>query len=152
MKKILLFILFTQLLFANTLKTIDTYQKALEIAKSENKIVLFMTSIEGCPVCDYMKDVVFEKENIIDYLNKNYVLVIKDAETEVYPKQFYTRDMPTFYFVNPLTEKEIIAPKTGGSTPEKFLLVLENVIKADSKTVEQNSTIILRQNIKEQTK
>jgi thioredoxin-related protein len=86
----------TPFIFANELKTVDTYQEALKIAKQENKIILFMTSIEGCPVCDYMKDIVFEKEEVINFLDKNYVVVIKDAETQIYPQKFYTRDMPTF--------------------------------------------------------
>jgi len=138
-KKFLLLILLTPLLFANELKTIDTYQEALKIAKDENKIVLFMTSIEGCPVCDYMKDIVFEREEVIDFLDKNYVVVIKDAETEIYPQKFYTRDMPTFYFIDPTDEKELRSPKIGGSTPEKFLEVLENVINTDINNTNQTT-------------
>jgi thioredoxin-related protein len=127
----------TPFIFANELKTVDTYQEALKIAKQENKIILFMTSIEGCPVCDYMKDIVFEKEEVINFLDKNYVVVIKDAETQIYPQKFYTRDMPTFYFIDPTDEKEIRAPKVGGSTPEKFLTVLENVINTDINSTNQ---------------
>ena len=91
-----------------------------------------MTSIEGCPVCDYMKDIVFEREQAIDYLNQNYAVVIRDAETQVYPKQFHTRDMPTFYFINPTNEKEIRKPKVGGSTPEKFLSVIKIAIDGEN--------------------
>ena len=137
MKIFLLLILLTPFIFANGLKTVDTYQEALKIAKQENKIILFMTSIEGCPVCDYMKDIVFEKEEVINFLDKNYVVVIKDAETQIYPQKFYTRDMPTFYFIDPTDEKEIRAPKVGGSTPEKFLTVLENVINTDINSTNQ---------------
>ena len=133
MKKIALIVaLISTLLIGNELKTVDTYKKALDVAKDTNKTILFMTSIVGCPVCDYMKDVVFEKEKVIDYLNKNYVVVVRDAETQVYPKRFYTRDMPTFYFVDPTNEKEIRKPKAGGSTPEKFLSLLKIAIKGEN--------------------
>jgi len=127
----------TSSIFANELKTVATYQKALQIAKDENKFILFMTSIKGCPVCDYMKDIVFEREKVIDLLDKNYVVVIKDAETEIYPQRFHTRDMPTFYFIDPKDEKEIRAPKVGGSTPEKFLTLLENTINTDINSTNQ---------------
>lgn len=137
MKKILLILAFlSTLIIGGELKTVDTYKKAIDVAKDENKTILFMTSIEGCPVCDYMKDVVFEREQVINYLDMNYVVVIRDVETQVYPKRFHTRDMPTFYFVNPENEKEIRAPKVGGSTPEKFLSVIKAVIEN-----ENNSTI-----------
>jgi thioredoxin-related protein len=139
MKKIALAItLISTLLIGSELNTVDTYKEALDIAKDANKTVLFMTSIEGCPVCDYMKDVVFEKEKVINYLNQNYVMVIRDAETQSYPKQFHTRDMPTFYFINPKDEKEIRKPKVGGSTPKKFLSVIKKVIES-----ENNNTVAL---------
>ncbi len=139
MKKITLTLtLLSTLVIAGELKTIDTYKKALTIAKDTNKTVLFMTSIEGCPVCDYMKDVVFEREQVINYLEKNYVVVIRDAEKQSYPNRFYTRDMPTFYFVNPKNGKEIRAPKVGGSTPEKFLSVIKEAIEG-----ENNNTVAL---------
>ncbi len=139
MKKTALIVtLLSTLLYSNELKTIDTYKKALPIAQDENKTVLFMTSIEGCPVCDYMKDIVFEREKVINYLNQNYVVVIRDAEKQTYPNRFYTRDMPTFYFVDPKSEKEIRAPKAGGSTPEKFLSVLQKARENES-----NNSVIL---------
>lgn len=137
-KPALIVTLFSTLLCANELKTIDTYKQALTIAKDQNKTVLLMTSIEGCPVCDYMKDIVFEREQVINYLDENYVVVIKDAEKERYPKRFYTRDMPSFYFVDPTNEKEIRAPKRGGSTPEKFLSVIQKAIEG-----ENNNTVAL---------
>ncbi len=139
MKKVTLMLtLLSTLLFSGELKTVDTYKKALDVAKNENKTVLFMTSIEGCPVCDYTKDIVFEKEEVISYLNENYVVVIRDAEKQSYPNRFYTRDMPTFYFVNPKNKKEIRAPKVGGSTPEKFLSVIKEAIEG-----ENNNTVAL---------
>jgi thioredoxin-related protein len=125
------------LLYSNELKTVNSYRQALTVAENENKTVLFMTSIKSCPVCDYMKDIVFEREKVLDYLNKNYVVVIKDAETQIYPQRFYTRDMPTFYFINPIDEEEIREPKVGGLTPEKFLSVLQIAIEG-----EENNTSI----------
>jgi len=138
-KATLMLTLLSTLLLSGELKTVDTYKKALSIAKDTNKIILFMTSIEGCPVCSYMKDIVFKKEKVIDYLNQHYIVVIRDAETQVYPNKFYTRNMPTFYFIDPTDEKEIRKPKIGGSTPEKFLSIIKKAISG-----ENNNTITLK--------
>lgn len=125
MKKIALFIaLFSTLLAANELQTLKSYDTALINAKEQNKLVLFMTSIKNCPVCDYMKDIVLEREQIITYLNENYVVVIKDIEKESYPTRFVTIDVPTFSFIDPITAKEVLAKKVGGAKPEKFLEIL----------------------------
>jgi thioredoxin-related protein len=137
MKKIaLVFIFLSTFLSASYqiggVNVVYSYQNALHVAKKENKIVLFMLAIEGCPVCGYMKDVVFQRENIKDYLNKHYVMVVKDAEKQNYPDRFYTTDMPTFYFIDPKTEKEVRPPKSGGSTPEKFISVLRIVIEGEN--------------------
>ncbi len=125
MKKItlLLFIISTAL-FANELKSLNSYKDAINIAKSQNKLVILMTSIDSCPVCGYMKDIVFEREKVLEYLNKNFVVVIKNVERDRYPKRFHTRDMPTFYFIDPDGEKEVSKPYVGGAKPEKFLNIL----------------------------
>jgi thioredoxin-related protein len=129
MKKTLLTLtLLSSVILANELKTIETYKKAIDIAKVEGKTVIFMTSIVSCPVCDYMKDIVLQREKVINYLNENYTLVIRDIEKQSYPSRFLTTNAPTFYFVNPDGEKELRPPKIGGSTPEKFLEVIKKVI------------------------
>ncbi|MCH9814230.1 MAG: DUF255 domain-containing protein [Epsilonproteobacteria bacterium] len=125
MKKALLcLVLISTFLTANTLKTNHNYKEALTLAKEENKLILFMASIESCPVCDYMKDIVLEREQIISYLNQNYIVVIKDIEKEHYPIRFVTIDVPTFSFIDPHTHKEVHTKKIGGAKPEKFLEIL----------------------------
>ena len=137
MKKIALVLIFLSTILSASyqiggVNVVYSYQNALHVAKKENKIVLFMLAIEGCPVCGYMKDVVFQRENIQNYLNEHYVMVVKDAEKQNYPDRFYTSDMPTFYFIDPKTEKEVRPPKSGGSTPEKFISVLRIVIEGEN--------------------
>jgi len=126
MKKIIIILLFISTsIFANELKTINTYKEALKIAKSENKQVLFVTTVKTCPVCAYMRDIVYEREKVLSYLNENFVVVLKDVDNNSYPKRFHTRDMPTFYFINADTEKESREKHVGGAKPEKFLNILK---------------------------
>lgn len=145
MKKIILIIaIFTSSLIANELKTVYSYRNALYKAKKEHKIVMIMMSYRGCPVCDYMKDIVFERENVLDYLNKNFYVVIKDLEKDRYPQRFSAIDSPTFFFIDPKTKKETIPKKVGGFKPENFLTILHeanNDIEKIIVSTEQNSTV-----------
>lgn len=126
MKRILLFLIaLTSVIFAEGLITYTSYDKALKVAKEEHKLILFASTNESCPVCQYMKDIVLERPFIIDYLNANYAVVIKDVEKDAIPKQFRTLSVPTFFFIDPTTEQEVRKPKVGGAMPEKFLSELK---------------------------
>ncbi|HIP47011.1 MAG TPA: thioredoxin family protein [Campylobacterales bacterium] len=132
MKKILLFIMIVSLsLFASeeihNFKYESDFNKAVLKAKSEKKLVVVMMSLSTCPVCDYMKDIVFEREQVLSYLNENYVMVIYDIDWGEFPERFETKHAPTFYFIDPLTKKEIYDKKTGGAQPEKFIQDLTDV-------------------------
>ena len=132
MKKILLLIMIASLtLFASeeihNFQYENSFNKAVLKAKNEKKLVIVMMSLATCPVCDYMKDIVFEREQVLSYLNKNYVVVIYDIDWGEFPKRFKTRNAPTFYFIDPVTKKEIYDKKIGGAKPEKFLQDLTDV-------------------------
>ncbi len=146
MKKItFLFALLSSMLLANELKSVSSYNKALEVAKDENKKVLFITTIQGCPACQYMKDIVWEREKILNFLNENYVVVVKDAEKDKYPIKFHTRDMPTYYFIDPYDESQIRDSVSGGMNPEKFLTLIESpfeVVEPETTLSENNTTNI----------
>ncbi len=126
MKKIALFLmLLSSILLANELKTVYSYENALQKAKDANKSVMIMMSYSGCPVCDHMKDIVFEREAVLGYLNENYFVVIKDLVKDKYPKRFASIKTPTFFFIDPNTKEELIDREVGGFMPEKFLSILK---------------------------
>ncbi len=143
MKKIilLLFILFS-IVPANELKTIYSYQNAIYKAHKEDKLVLVMMTLKGCPVCDYMKDIVFERKPILEYLNKNYYVVIKDIERDRYPQRFSAIDSPTFFFIDPETREEVIEKKVGGFKPDAFL----DLLKEANDDIDLNTTVSSEQN------
>ena len=126
MKKVLILVwMLSGLLIANELKTVYSYQNAIYKAKKENKTVLVMMSYAGCPVCDYMKDIVLERPNILEYLNSHYYVVIKDLQRDHYPERFSVIDSPTFFFIDPKTEEEVIPKQSGGFRPDAFLALLK---------------------------
>ncbi len=146
MKKTFLFLtIFTVYLVANELQTVYSYKNALHKAKNDNKFVMVMMSYKGCPVCDYMKDIVFERTKVLDYLNKHFYVVIKDIEKDRYPQRFSSIDSPTIFFIDPKTQKEVIPKKVGGFRPDVFLSILKTVAKENNSSVnsqELNATKI----------
>ncbi len=155
MKKIILLLVFlSTLAFANELKTVYSYQNALHKAKQADKKVMIMMSYSGCPVCDHMKDIVFERPAVLEYLNKHFFVVIKDIEKDKYPHRFASIKSPTFFFIDPTTKEELIDRKVGGFMPEEFLDILK-IASGDheaikyiatteaniTQTIEQNQTI-----------
>lgn len=146
-KFLVVWILLFSVALANELKTVYSYQNALYKAKKDDKLVLVMMSYKGCPVCDYMKDIVFERPAVLDYLNEHYYVVIKDIERDHYPQRFASIDSPTFFFIDPKTEKEVIEKKVGGFRPDKFLSILkeanhdEEVVTEDKESNKTAQTI-----------
>jgi thioredoxin-related protein len=129
-----------------------SYYTALNKAKDQNKILMVMVAKKGCPTCAYMKDIVFEREKVLNYLNNNFVTLILDIKGRYYPKRFISHRAPTFFFINPKDESEIREKKVGGSRPWKFLEELQEVkAKYDGAdiniTVDENQSKVMGSNI-----
>ena len=125
MKRVVLLIITVSVFgFAGELKTVYSYSNALYKAKKEHKLVLVMMSYSGCPICDYMKQIVLERPNVLAYLNDHFYVVIKDLQKDHYPERFAVIDAPTFFFIDPLTGKDVIPRKSGGFRPGDFLTLL----------------------------
>ena len=128
------------------------YTYALQKAKKEDKVLLLMMTIRGCPNCAYMKDIVFERENILNYINEKYVVALFDIEHDKrrYPKRFKVLHGPTFIWIDPHTNKEMREKKVGGSRPWKFIQELsamrdqfDGVVTVDNNISDTNKTIVL---------
>jgi thioredoxin-related protein len=147
-KALLLLMSLTLFLFANGLKTVHSYQNALHKAAREHKLVMVMMSYSGCPLCDYMKDIVLERPKVQEYLNEHFYVVIKDLQKDRYPQRFSVIDTPTFFFIDPRTRKDIIRKKSGGFRPDDFLALLHKATgepmpqkRAETNTTDANNTV-----------
>lgn len=76
------------------------YDEAFVEAKKSNKIVMIMLSKEGCPACEYMKDIVFENDDVVDEFNQNFIGVHLDIHEDYIPEEFTYIGTPTFHFIN----------------------------------------------------
>ena len=98
MRKIVLTLLFLSMsIFAE--EWLD-YNETLAKAKDENKIVVLMLSQEGCPACEYMRNMMIENNKISKELNKDFVVVELDIHEDKIPSKFKYFATPTFYFTD----------------------------------------------------
>jgi thiol:disulfide interchange protein len=95
------------------------YSKAIEQAKAENKIVMVMLTREGCPACEYMKDIVFESSNVMEEFNKNFIAVQVDIHNDNIPNSLTFIGTPTFHFLNKYEMK--VDRIDGGVNAKTFL-------------------------------
>jgi len=124
MKKLLLLIMMTLGLYASDVNWIASYEKAIEMAKTEKKPMLLFMNKPGCGSCAYMKENVFADKDVVAYLKENYISVSLDIHTNDAPKAFQAQVTPVFHFVN--NDGSIIqATLIGGKTAPFFLKLLK---------------------------
>jgi len=126
MKKLLLLlaILFTSA-FAQTQLT-DIFD-AYDDAKSQNKRVMIMLTMEGCPGCEYMKSVVFENSDVAKRLKNDFIVVELDVRADSVPEKLEYFATPTFYFLD--ANEKILKRLNGGENAKDFLATLKEMKK-----------------------
>ena len=126
MKQALLLCLLAISVFANSIN----YEKDLDTAKqkaiTENMKLMIMYSSPTCPECNYMKKKVLKDEQIVSYVNENFVSVIMDIheDEKILPYKFI--GIPTFYFAN-ASNMELIGKKIGGTREADFLEIVKSI-------------------------
>jgi thioredoxin-related protein len=113
-----------------------TFEKALNRAKSEDKIILIKATAPHCRYCKEMEQKVLVDEKIVNLLNKNFVIVSVDVSKETLPLELSVSMTPSFFFVfvNKDNEKVKIKRIPGSWSKEDFLDILkESVIAKKNK-------------------
>lgn len=124
------FILFLSLLMVSLFSASINFEKDLDSAKqkaiTENKKLMIMYSTPTCPECNYMKKKVLKDEQIVSYVNDNFVSVIMDIndDKKILPYKFI--GIPTFYFAN-ASNMELVGKKIGGTRESEFLVIIKSV-------------------------
>jgi len=104
------------------------YQKALETAKKEDKIILLKLTREHCHFCKKMDREVFAEAEVREALNKDFTVVEIDIKKEELPLGLKKGMTPTFVFVH--KDEEIMAKIPGSWSKKDFLDILKEAIKA----------------------
>jgi len=110
-------------LFAQGLQYEHEFNKALQKARQQNKEVMMMYSAVWCPECNYMKDVVLKDKEVLDYIQKHFIVLTLDIQKDKLPEGFDYIGIPTFFFIDKnATERHKII---GGNKEGKFLKQLK---------------------------
>lgn len=104
------------------------YEKALKIAKKEHKIIIIKLTREHCHFCKKMDREVFSDKEVIEALDKNFIVVEVDIGKETPPLGLKMGMTPTFIFVS--EDEKIMAKIPGAWTKHDFLEILKEALKA----------------------
>lgn len=125
MKLILSFLLLSISLLAAGINFEKDLNSAKEKAKTHNKKIMIMYSTPTCPECNYMKKKVFKNQEIISYMNENYISVIMDIKKDKDILPFKFIGIPTFFFTD--ENVNLLSKKIGGTRESKFLEIVKSV-------------------------
>lgn len=132
-RKILILLTLSAITLFADLEIYSDFENAKVESEKEQKILMLMISSEQCPTCEYMKDIVFEDENVIEYLNGHFVTMIGDLDAKNYPEQYKAFGTPTYYFIDPKTGEKIGRQVAGGANAKDFLAKLKEINKMREK-------------------
>jgi thiol:disulfide interchange protein len=110
---------------------IRTLERALEIAKSSNKLVLADMSAIWCPSCRKLDKQVFSNEQVKTQLNQDFVyarIEYDSPEGTSFMQNYQVTGFPTLLVLNASGEKLVQLPIN--YEPLAFLKTLEQVLEA----------------------
>jgi thioredoxin-related protein len=124
MKKILISILLS--IYAFGLEYSNDFRETLIMAQKENKRVLLMYTQQGCPACEYMKNIVFENQEVEDYLNAYYKVAVVDVYRDGMIKGYRAFGTPNLFFLDS-KGNELVRKVVGGMSVDDFLQKLRSI-------------------------
>ena len=109
-----------------------SFEKAIEKAKKEDKIVIIEATAPHCRYCAKMNKEVLTDKKILDLLEKEFIMVSVDLSKEVLPMDLRVSMTPTFFFLFVEKNKKKVKIKRipGAWSKEDFLDILQESILA----------------------
>lgn len=108
-------------LFAQYMGYERDYNKAINIAKKEHKDLLVIFVSDGCPFCHRLVDTILTKKDIRDYINKKYIKVLINRDTDKnIPKKLIRPFSPVTYIID-APSGQIIDEIDGWQEEESYL-------------------------------
>ncbi len=112
-------------LFGADFDWVTNYKEALTIAKKEHKPVMLMITQPNCNMCEYMDEVAFENEELVDYIEYNFIPLKLDRRV-ANKLGFKDYGTPTFYFLTP-SGKTFVPPLQGAAAAKVFLKTIKDI-------------------------
>ncbi|MEA2100806.1 MAG: DUF255 domain-containing protein [Campylobacterota bacterium] len=116
----------------------NNYDKAIELAKAENKRIYMFIVSDDCRWCTKFENTTLKNKQVIKRLNDNYVLLHLVRERDTIPDGFKTSPVPRHYFLTP--NGKTIFPVVGYRTVNDFNDFLDNVDERYKRIKNETST------------
>lgn len=115
---------------ASHVRWYSDYEKALLIAKKQNKPIMLFLRKKNCDNCKKMFITTFLNQNYIDKINNNFINIIATFDDKnSYPIElFYTSEFPTIFFISPKDEAYIIDPLFGYTSSKELSKTLNLIL------------------------
>ncbi len=112
MKTILILFLTVSIIYANHVKWQGNYDKALQQAREQNKVLMVLLIKNNCKKCKNIVQNLFTNKTYIEELNKNVisVIVIIDNKHSFPIEMYWSNEYPTLFFVDSSNEIFIHKP------------------------------------------
>ena len=101
------------------------FNRALETAKKEHKMVYFFIGADNCRHCERFKKQTLSNKDLIEKMKKEYVLLFMSRDQHKIPDGFEKYGVPMHYFLN--ADGKIIAVVQGSRELEGWYDVLDEV-------------------------
>ena len=102
-----------------------SYDMALKEQKLSHKPIMIDVVRTGCHYCSKMEKNVFEDKEMAKWIEKRFIPVKLDLDTDRLPLGITVMFTPTFYFVN--SKQEIIKRVPGSWNIQDFKDLTENI-------------------------
>ncbi|WP_373035198.1 thioredoxin family protein [Sulfurimonas sp.] len=123
MKIFILTIILLSSLYSYELNWLHNYDEALKAAKKEHKDVYLFVGADECRFCDRFKKLTLSKPEVIDKLQKKYILLYLSRDQHKIPKKFAIKGVPRHYFLTP--DGKIYHDDRGSREPAGFFDILD---------------------------
>jgi len=120
--------------FASELNYSRDYNSALKSAKQQNKLLMLVVVGDYCPWCKKFERKTLNSTLIQAQVKKDFIPLIIDKTKDKgkYPPEFYSKLIPTVFFIDPKTQKHIFE-SLGYSKKTTFAIDMDLALKAYEK-------------------
>ena len=127
MKFLLGLILLSSVLFGFKADFIHDYDKALELAKLQNKDVYLLVTSSDCKWCRKFEKKTLSDEGTMKMLKEKFILLVLLRDQDVIPSHIKAKRVPKHFFLD--SEGKVIYSILGYWNPEDFASFVAEVDK-----------------------
>lgn len=123
--KLFIYIFITTSIHALDLNWNHDYNKALQEAKKEHKLVYLFVGADHCKYCSRFYKWTLSKKEVIEKMKKDYVLLYMSRDKHKVPARFERYGVPRHYFLTP--KGTIVHEDQGSREKEGWYDILDEV-------------------------